>query len=109
MARYRFLQDGFVGQFCHQAGSVAELPADWVPGPFVEPLDAEAVQAFFEAGPQPCGLIRQQWSDILLTEFPRTYWTPVDARKTRWRLTGLGEHLGTARSTSDADPLNSLT
>jgi hypothetical protein len=65
MARYRFLQSAYVDGALFNAGEIRDLRDDWTPGPFVEPLCAKAVAAFFEAGPWPPPLIRQQFSDIL--------------------------------------------
>jgi hypothetical protein len=106
MAQYRFLQDAYVNGGYFQAGLVTAMPPDWVPGPYVEPLDAEAVVAFHRAGPQLTPPIRQQWSDVLITTYPATYWKPVDPQREFWELTGLGRGLGAVKWASDADPLN---
>jgi hypothetical protein len=101
--RFRFLADCYVGGHYFQAGNVAEMPASFIPPAACEPLDAEAAQAFFDAGPQITPLCRQQWSDRIITNYPTTYWRPTDAAKENWELTGLGRGLGVKRWTSDAD------
>jgi len=93
--RFRFLQDCLVGGHYFQAGTVAELPTSFVPPAACEPLDAEAARAFFDAGPQPCPLVRQQWSDVLITQYPATYWQRVG--KGEFQLTGLGAALGVVK------------
>jgi hypothetical protein len=103
MARYRFLAAAYIDGRVFQPGEQADLRADWVPGPYVEPLDAEAARAFFDAGPMVLGLVRQQWSDLVVTRYPVTYWRPTDATKETWELVGLGSGFGTKRWTSDAD------
>jgi hypothetical protein len=109
MAKYRWLEAGFGPDACrYEAGQVVELPDTWRPNGSVEPLDAEAAQAFFNAGPQLTPLVRQQWENLLVTRGPATYWKPVDAAKETWELTGLGRGLGTRRWVSNADRLNSL-
>jgi hypothetical protein len=105
MAQYRFLQDAYVNGGYFQAGLVTAMPPDWIPGPYVEPLDDEAVQAFFKAGPQLMGLQRQRWFGVPMP-VPVTYWKPADRQREYWQLTGLGAHLGAAKWTSDSDRSN---
>lgn len=85
MALYRFLQPHSIGGEYFDAGSIASLPADWVPTPNVEPLDTEAVTAFYAAGPSGRGGGGQ------------TYWiaTPLPGNPTvmSYSLTGLGTGL----------------
>jgi hypothetical protein len=102
--RFRFLAPVYVDGRMFNAGEVCEMRADFIPPGCVEPLDASAVQAFYRAGPQPLGLVRQQWSDLIVTHYPATYWKPIDAAQEHWVLTGLGAHLGSVKWTSDADP-----
>ena len=105
MARWKFLQSAYIDGRLFQPGEIASLRDDWKPGPFVEPLDADAARAFFDAGPFVLGLVRQQFSDLdrMLTRYPATYWKPVDAEKRIWKLTGLGEGFGEREWTSDAE------
>ena len=104
MARYRFLQSAYIDGRLFNAGEIAELRDDWVPGPYVEPLDLAGAQAMWNAGPQCLGLVRQQFSDpqLLMHQYPKTFWKPVDAAQETWELVGLGKGLGTKRWTSNA-------
>jgi hypothetical protein len=102
--RFRFLAPAYIDGCLFQAGQICEMKDDWVPGPFVEPLDLAGAKPMFDAGPQVLGLVRQQFSDLILTRYPTTFWKPVDAAKETWELTGLGSGLGVKRWTSDAAP-----
>jgi hypothetical protein len=80
MSSYRFLQDHSVGGIYYQAGTIAStvdvggtLPVNWPPTGACDPLDAPAVAAFYQMGPQLGALIRQQWVGL-----------PVTAGVTRW-------------------------
>ena len=95
MARYRFLADCYVNGTYINAGDIVAtadaggtLPTNWVPPAAVEPLDASAVSAFYAAGVQITGLVRQQWSTQFVT-VPVTYWRQIPGGKF-WQLTGLG-------------------
>ena len=88
--RWRFLQSAYIDGRLFNAGEICEMRNDWVPGPFVEPLTPDAAQAFFEAGPFVLGLVRQQFSDLPVTQYPATYWRPCSADKEMWELVGLG-------------------
>jgi hypothetical protein len=85
MARYRFLAPHYISSTYYETNDTADLPADWKPTGEVEPLDAEATDAFYAMGPQPCGLIRSSWQHV---PFPKTYWV---RRKGEFVLVGLGE------------------
>ncbi len=100
MATYRALQDIDLGKNWPQvqAGTiltdqppVPNIPANWSPPAAVDPLDGLAVTAFWNAGVQLLGLVRQQWNGISLAP-PVTYWTPaVNPNPYReFVLTGLG-------------------
>jgi hypothetical protein len=83
--RFRFLSPHYIGSTYYETNDVAELSADWKPTGMCEPLDREAVDAFYAMGPQPCGLIRSSWFHV---PFPTTYW-----RRTKggaYELVGLG-------------------
>jgi hypothetical protein len=94
--KFRWLQPGYVNGCRYEAGQIVEMKPDFVPPGACEPLDAEATAAYFLAGPQPLGLVRQQWSDLLLFHYPKTFWTKSGDE---WRLTGLGADLGTKKAT----------
>jgi hypothetical protein len=83
--KFRFLAGHYIADRYYEANDVAELPADWKPTGEVEPLDAEAVDAFYAAGPQPCGLIRSSWFHVPL---PRTHWKRTKGGE--FVLVGLG-------------------
>jgi hypothetical protein len=91
MAQYRALQDCYLAGAYVNAGDIVTLPNTIIPPAAVDPLDTPAVNAFFAAGPQLCGLIRQQWSTIIAP--PVTRWIPGPGAN-QWQLTGLGAALG---------------
>jgi hypothetical protein len=100
MARYRILSPIFDGGSRYEAGQVVDMPSTFIPSGACEPLDAEAVQAFWNAGPQLCPLVRQQWENLLVTRYPATHWHQVDPKdNTMWKLTGLGAALGSRKAT----------
>jgi hypothetical protein len=83
MARYRFLQD-FVdaNNILYQAGTIGStadvggtLPTNFVPPAAVDPQDASAAQAFFNAGVRLLPLVRQQWTGIPVNP-PTCFWQP---------------------------------
>jgi hypothetical protein len=96
MSSYRFLEDCYVDRF-YQAGTIAStadvggtLPTGWIPNNNVDPLDGPAVTAFYNAGPQQCGLVRDQFNQTIV-QLPTTYWQQVAGTKpTKWLLVGLG-------------------
>jgi hypothetical protein len=101
MAQYRLLADHWIGQFYFAAGTMAStsdvgglLPANWTPSGNSEPLDTDAVNAFWNAGPQLLGLVRSQFSNQYVAP-PVTYWLaqPQDTAPTKWTMTGLGAGL----------------
>jgi hypothetical protein len=87
MAIYLLLADHFVpgaGGVYLTAGSVvtdtgpgAQLPPAWIPTPYVDPQDTDAVAKFWAAGPvlPGLGLLRQRWSNVPVPR-PFTYWIP---------------------------------
>jgi hypothetical protein len=100
MSRYRFLQDAYIGNVLFPAGSTAStadvgglLPTGWVPGPYVDPLDTPALNAFYSGGPQRPA---RQWSGANGAPGPKpvTYWVstlePTNPSVMLWSLTGLG-------------------
>ena len=98
MSRYRFQQDAYIGGLYFTAGSVAAtadvgglLPTGWVPGPYVDPLDTAAVNAFYAAGPKP--LIFQFGTLSFQVSPPKTYWQSAaipGSGAMSYSLTGLG-------------------
>jgi hypothetical protein len=88
MATYRFLQPAYVAGAYYDAGTTATtadipggtLPANWKPTGNVEPVDAAAATAFFNAGPQPLGLIRTQFT-TLPVGVPATVWKALRCRQ----------------------------
>jgi hypothetical protein len=92
MARYRWLQDGHVGDAYYHAGDIMQAADNWLPPAAVDPIDTAAVNAFYSAGPQTFPiLIRQQWSTVPVSP-PVTYWRQIPGGS-QWQLTGLGAGL----------------
>jgi len=108
MAQYRCLVDIFLpAPGCHyaQAGDLLSdvvptpagcipIPSNWVPPLGVDPIDAGAQQAFFNAGPtgmKACDhgvpntvMSGQRWSDVPVAA-PSVYWVQT---KKGWSLNG---------------------
>jgi len=87
MAQYRALQDCYIGGAYITAGDVVTLPNAVIPPGAVDPLDSAAVTAFFNTGPQICGLIRARWSTQFVAP-PVTRWVPGPGSN-QVQLTGL--------------------
>jgi hypothetical protein len=84
--RFRFLENHLVeGSRIVPAGAVEELPLSFQPSGAMEPLDQDALSAFYRIGPQ---IPRVH----ITVDPPLTRWEWVPAIK-RWRLTGLGQNL----------------
>jgi hypothetical protein len=94
MAQYRALQDCYLAGAYYLAGDTITLSNNFIPPGAVDPLDAPAVTAFFNAGPQLCGLIRPQWSGQVVGP-PVTRWVPGPGAY-QWSLTGLGAGMVTS-------------
>ena len=100
MSQYRFLQPASVGQFYYESGTTAStadvggtLPVNLPPNGNMEPLDGAALTAFYNQGPQTCGLVRAEWTTQAVNP-PATYWKGTAmAGVTMWQLTGLGANL----------------
>jgi hypothetical protein len=91
MARYRFLQNHVMSDGSYlEAGDIADLPG-WKPTAAVEPLDQDAIQAFWNAGPQLLPLVRAQQT-LVDVNAPAIYWERIDALN--YILTGAGAALG---------------
>lgn len=113
-ASYRLLQDHYLSNQLVPAGTTITegdgiCPIGWVPTPNVDPLNTQAVQNFYNAGPQQGGLIRQQFTPTVGSPFlpigpPVTYWLNVGGFSggfspgfmggiPLWQLTGLGANI----------------
>ena len=89
-----------------QAGQTFEAPPNYLPPTnAVEPLDPDAVQAYFNVGPRGCLDAERhravftnsaRWSDIPVPK-PSTQWQPVDVKKPwlGFSLSGAENNLGT--------------
>jgi hypothetical protein len=99
MATYRFFEAHYVNGQYYEPGEVAStadvpggtLPLDWVPSAQVDPLDASAIRAYWEAGPQTLNPTKQRWVGHPVGT-PRIYWQP--ARNPRFRAAGYFELTG---------------
>ena len=106
MSAYRFLRDHYIDRI-YLAGTTAStadvggtLPTGWVPSAGVDPLDPDAVEAFFNAGVQLTGPVKQQWATQPVPP-PVTYWVQSGGLgSNHWTLTGLGGNLGFANWTA---------
>jgi len=101
MAQYRLLTDHYIAGRYLEAGTVittgiAGVPANWAPTPEVDPLDTDAIQAFWNAGPRinlPApSIIRSRWVGEIVAA-PVVYWRAVGGGF--YQLTGAGASLGT--------------
>jgi hypothetical protein len=101
MARYRLLQDHYIGGGHLSAGTTVStvdaggvLPTDFVPTPAMDPLDMPAIRAFWNAGPRdPIWLY---WN-VNVVPPAKVRWVQVKSprRGVRlYQLTGEGEELG---------------
>lgn len=106
MARYRALADISLGSNWPyaQAGTIlvdgpgGNIPDGWVPPGCVEPLDASAATAFWQAGVQLPGRVISQWTNQVVPP-PLTKWVPIPDKPDPtgrvipsglYQLTGLG-------------------
>lgn len=87
---YYFLYDHFVDEEYIQAGETREMFVPWTPTADVEPLDATAVQAFWEAGPSLGAVVRTRLQQYPVRR-PVTYWYKTTGFY--WALSGLGAGL----------------
>jgi hypothetical protein len=104
MAQYRMLEDHYVNNQLLAAGTTQTtqdengaglLPANWTPSANVEPMNASAVTQFYNQGPKPLGLVRQQFSTVFVVP-PTTFWkatVSANSQTTSYSLTGLGASL----------------
>jgi hypothetical protein len=99
MSTYRLLADhefGLAGTIVSTGDVGGIVPIGWVPDGQVDPLDPDAVEAFFAVGPQPMGPIGSRWVAQSVPP-PVTYWVLVDRATFTYALTGLGANRGTAQ------------
>jgi hypothetical protein len=102
MATYRALQDISApvyiqaGQIFSDGAPDFSVPVGWVPPAAVDPISPDAIQNFWNVGPQQLGLVRAQWTNTGAIGPPAIYWTPYPAGGgTRpMILTGAGAALG---------------
>ena len=98
MAQYRLLTDHYIGRYLEAGSTVrtgGELPSNWIPTPDVDPLDAAAIQAFWQAGPRinlpaPSN-IRTRWVNETVAA-PAVHWQSIGGGF--YQLTGAGASLG---------------
>lgn len=79
-ATYYMLEDHYINENYLPAGTIQRtldaggvLPVGWVPNPNVDPVDANAVNAYRAAGYQPRGLSRTQFTPLPVTP-PNYVW-----------------------------------
>ena len=95
-AQYMLLRPHFFNGYI-AAGSVItegiDVPSGWVPTLAVDPLNMDAVNAFFAAGPRSGGIYEDLslWPVGMITYQPATFW--VKASGGLWSLTGLGANI----------------
>ena len=101
MAQYRLLSPHYIGTRYFEAGEVVSdvgpsglLPSGWEPTQACDPLDADAIQRFWDAGPKVQGAGQAFLSQGLWGSPVRAlvYWEVFDEH--RWVLTGAGASLG---------------
>jgi len=93
MAKYRLLGDVYAGGAHLLAGTIQTMPNDWIPPACVDPIDQDAIQSFWNVGPQisPPAIQRFIW----LHQPAQIYWQPVGRPIDRtYQLTGAGAALG---------------
>jgi hypothetical protein len=105
-ASYLLLVPHYLASGYAPAGTVVtegrEIPIGWVPTAAVDPLNAEAIQAYFNAGPQSVSSAEYSrdyyWSqrpwDELETRQPQVQWKAVPGHPGAYQLTGAGAALG---------------
>jgi hypothetical protein len=94
-AQYRLLRPHWFGGAVMAPDTVVvgglDVPMGWVPTLAVDPLTADAVTAFYNAGPRDWGVYEDTnfWAGVGGVA-PVTYWKTVGLY---WTLTGLGAGL----------------
>jgi len=76
--QYRCLQDCFLNGVYNSAGDIITFAG--VPGPYLDPLDAAALNAFYNVGPQATVLVRPQFTGQPAVPAV-TYWKPTRCRR----------------------------
>lgn len=90
-AQYRLLKDHWIGGVYYSAGDLYTV-SDWIPTADVDPLNTEAVVAFYNQGPALPGVMNSQWSSRRVPA-PVTYWYTVAPNS--YALAGLGSDQAT--------------
>lgn len=96
MATYRALEDIYPGgNYAYiPAGAIFSdpnsIPVGWVPPGSVDPISTDAIQNFWNAGPQ---FEFRQWA-MRLTTPPSIYWSLINPGTQTYQLTGAGASLG---------------
>src|SRR6516225_4682921 len=99
MSTYRLLTDhefGLAGTVVSTGDVGGILPVGWIPDGGVDPLDPNAVEDFWNAGPQALPLILPRWVGRSVPP-PVTYWVLVPGTSWAYSLTGLGANRGPAQ------------
>jgi hypothetical protein len=100
-AQYRLLLPHILNNIYYDANSIiseiVDVPIGWVPTLAVDPLNARAVQQFYNAGPRAGGT----YEDLNMTDTIRTSFNVLQSPVTYWKqsgnfytLTGLGVTFG---------------
>jgi hypothetical protein len=98
ISTYRLLTDhefGLAGDIVATGDVGGILPAGWIPDGGVDPLDPNAVEDFFNAGPQATPPILPRWVGRSVPP-PVTYWV-LSGPNFTYSLTGLGANRGPAQ------------
>jgi hypothetical protein len=94
MARYVFMQPAFIDGRLYESGEHATLRDDWIPGPYVDPIDGAAIKAFWEAGVQLAPLQQQRWTFSPITRHARIFWRQIGNPHHKLFVLNNAEHLG---------------
>jgi hypothetical protein len=94
MSTYRLLADCVIGGAVIPAGTTVTMPTGgWTPPGCVDPIDANAIQDFWNVGPQPAPLARTQFSTQSVAAL-QIFWRCVNPTTNQYQLTGAGAALG---------------
>jgi hypothetical protein len=104
-ASYRLLEDHYLATGYYAAESIitegAEIPFGWPPSRAVDPQNAQAIQAFWNAGPSRGAPIYSSTPNLyraMAIRVPSVYWTAVPGDPGAFILTGAGAALGIKRA-----------
>ena len=94
MSTYRTLSDMVIGGGVIPAGTTITMPTgSWVPPGCVDPISSDAIQDFWNVGPQPAPLARTQFSTQPVAA-PQIFWQLINPTTSQYQLTGAGAPLG---------------